>query len=122
MKPQQNHEVYRAAFESANSELAEIGAEIENLRMRKDQVEKIVVALKPFVAEADFALQPTTSATPAAPSDAESHDHTESPVEVPAGASTTQEPLIADPFRRRIDHVLGIGAGIRDVRKYSRQF
>ena len=29
---------------------------------------------------------------------------------------------LSDPFQRRIDHVLGIGAGIRDVRKYSRQF
>jgi hypothetical protein len=28
----------------------------------------------------------------------------------------------ADPFQRRVDHVLGIGGGIRDVRKYSRQF
>jgi hypothetical protein len=32
------------------------------------------------------------------------------------------EGFVADPFQRRIDHVLGIGAGIRDVRKYSRQF
>jgi hypothetical protein len=37
-------------------------------------------------------------------------------------ANDDPEPVLADPFQRRIDHVLGIGAGIRDVRKYSRQF
>ena len=36
----------------------------------------------------------------------------------------TEEPeqLLPDPFQRRIDHVLGIGAGVRDITKYSRQF
>jgi hypothetical protein len=46
----------------------------------------------------------------------------ESASEASVERRSAPEGLVADPFQRRIDHVLGIGAGIRDVRKYSRQF
>jgi hypothetical protein len=41
-------EVYRFAFDEANSELAQIVGEFEQLRQRKDRIEKVVEALKPL--------------------------------------------------------------------------
>lgn len=110
MKPQGNVEIYRVAFDAANSELAEISAEFERLRIRKEHIEKLVLVLQPLVAEGEEAAEsgPVASST----------QNAETPVEAHAGP----EAFTADPFQRRIDHVLGIGGGIRDVRKYSRQF
>lgn len=41
-------EVYRFAFDEANAELTQIVGEFEQLRMRKDRIEKVVEALKPL--------------------------------------------------------------------------
>jgi hypothetical protein len=41
-------EVYRIAFDEANSELVQIVGEFEQLRIRKDRIEKVVEALKPL--------------------------------------------------------------------------
>lgn len=41
-------EVYRFAFDEANAELAQIMGEFEQLRQRKDRIEKVVEALKPL--------------------------------------------------------------------------
>jgi hypothetical protein len=43
-----NKEVYRFAFDEANAELSAISGEYEQLRARKDRVEKVVEALKPL--------------------------------------------------------------------------
>jgi hypothetical protein len=43
-----NKEVYRFAFDEANTELAQIVGEFEQLRQRKERVEKVVEALKPL--------------------------------------------------------------------------
>jgi hypothetical protein len=40
--------VYRAAYDEAKAELADILREFEHLRLRKEQLEKIVEALKPI--------------------------------------------------------------------------
>jgi len=49
-------EVYRFAFDEANSELNQILGEFEQLRQRKDRIEKVVEALKPLaVVEAQAA-------------------------------------------------------------------
>ena len=45
-----NKEVYRFAFDEANAELIAIMGEFEQLRMRKERVEKVVEALKPLAA------------------------------------------------------------------------
>lgn len=42
-------EVYRVAFDEASAELSEILTKFEQLRTRKDRVEKVVDALKPLV-------------------------------------------------------------------------
>ncbi len=43
-----NKEVYRFAFDEANAELSQIVGEFEQLRQRKERVEKVVEALKPL--------------------------------------------------------------------------
>jgi len=45
-----NKEVYRFAFDEANAELIAIMGEFEQLRQRKERVEKVVEALKPLAA------------------------------------------------------------------------
>jgi hypothetical protein len=45
-----NKEVYRFAFDEANTELSQIVGEFEQLRLRKERVEKVVEALKPLAA------------------------------------------------------------------------
>jgi hypothetical protein len=113
MKPQVHTEIYRVAFDAANAELTDINAEFERLRSRKEHIEKLVQVLQPLVADEEETASGATGG-----STQSSEKAGETPVETHAGA----EVFVADPFQRRIDHVLGIGAGIRDVRKYSRQF
>ena len=43
-----NKDVYRFAFDEANAELSQIVGEFEQLRLRKERVEKVVEALKPL--------------------------------------------------------------------------
>ncbi len=50
-------EVYRFAYDEANAELTQILGEFEQLRLRKDRIEKVVEALKPL-AGADAAAAP----------------------------------------------------------------
>lgn len=114
MKPQGNVEIYRVAFNAANEELTEISAEFERLRIRKEHIEKLVLVLQPLIGEEEKGAESASEAKEA--------PLTESAGEAPAGVQSGSETFIADPFQRRIDHVLGIGGGIRDVRKYSRQF
>jgi hypothetical protein len=114
MKPEGQQEIYRVAYETASSELEEIAAALEQLRIRKDHIEKLVEVLGPLV---DLEEK-------AAPSNPQSEANAS---EEPAATAAQFKPGEAgergpDPFQRRIDHVLGIGAGIRDVRKYTRQF
>src|SRR6266702_3976390 len=49
MKPDVNVDVYRVALESAKAELNEISESYEKLRMRKEGIEKLVLALRPIV-------------------------------------------------------------------------
>ena len=114
MKPQGNVEIYRVAFDAATSELTEISAEFERLRIRKEHIEKLVLVLQPLIAEGEEGVAGGPIAT-AAP-------QPETAGEAAAAVQSGSEAFTADPFQRRIDHVLGIGGGIRDVRKYSRQF
>lgn len=114
MKPQGHVEIYRVAFDAANAELTDISAEFERLRIRKEHIEKLVQVLQPLIAEDEE----TAARNPVARSTQNAETATETPVEAHPGS----EAFVADPFQRRIDHVLGIGGGIRDVRKYSRQF
>ena len=125
MNSESHQEIYRLALETACSELGEITAEFEKLRIRKEQVERLITVLKPVIGEEE---KPTVAvATTQVEQSTEPVERVEQTVAQAASQPVRQEsgqPLGvgADPFQRRIDHVLGIGAGIRDVRQYTRQF
>jgi hypothetical protein len=114
MKPESRSEIYRVAFESANLELTEIAAEVERLRIRKEQLERLITVLKPVLGEVEEAATEVL---------AQAQPNAQGVALVEKNEADAQPQVVmSDPFQRRIDHVLGIGAGIRDVRKYSRQF
>ena len=123
---------YRIAYDEAIAELSAIVEQFEELRLRKEQVEKVVDALKPFVGlQADISaeeLDAVFAKSEAAQQVSEAVFHsfgevagvpTESmaPVEVPAGpvpvaVEAALEPVApfrqpsSDPFQRRIDDAL----------------
>jgi hypothetical protein len=113
MTTQAQDDIYRVAFEAANSELIEISEQFDKLRARMEQVERLVTALKPLVIEDESGAENQTTTSPE-PVLAGSEAQKESPAE-PAN-------IASDPFQRRVSNMLGIGGGIRDVRSYTRQF
>ena len=123
MKPEVYEEIYRVAFDSASAELTEISASFERLRARKELIEKLVIVLKPLIGDEETIA---VSASSEAETRIEKVEQPEvNAIESNQGITAAQPATVttlSDPFQRRIDHVLGIGAGIRDVRKYSRQF
>jgi len=124
-------EVYRVAYDEASAELSEILGKFEQLRLRKDRIEKVVEALKPLIAVSEVAVSPERSAVQA-----------ERPVPAieqavfPAAAQAAPTPLPYplqhpsqpaaeegnDPFSRRVDNAIGISSAAKDVREYSRLF
>lgn len=114
-------EVYRVAYDEANAELSEILGKFEQLRLRKDRVEKVVEALKPLVAsEAAIVTEQKKESGErvhevlhAAP---ESAQATPSPIPYPV-----QQPSMApsDPFARRES---ASANSSKDVSEYSRLF
>jgi hypothetical protein len=108
-------DVYRVAFDSANSELNDILVSFEELRSRKDRIEKVVLALKPLLGseEAAAAAAAVQSASDAA------NEALQSSEEVPTYQyqTTNGNGASSDPFARRLDSALGHGIG----RKFSRQ-
>ena len=123
------HEVYRVAYDEASAELSEILSKFDQLRLRKERIEKLVDALKPLMGTPE--LQPRAAA-PA--------EHTTIPAErsvpvveqlvAPVPAAPPSVPLsmqkevdeAADPFSRRVENVMGMNSAARDVREYSRLF
>ena len=53
MKLQGSHEIFCIAHDKASSDLTEIRAEFERLRLRKEQLERLVAVLKPILGEED---------------------------------------------------------------------
>jgi len=111
MKPNPG-EVYRVAFDSANNELTDILGAFEELRARKDRIEKVVLALKPLLGaeEAAAAAAAVQSASDAANEAAQSLE------EVPTYQYQATNGS-GDPFASRLNNALGHGG-----RKFSRQF
>jgi hypothetical protein len=117
MKAQGHGEIYRVAFDAAQAELAEITAEFERLRVRKGHVEQLILVLKPIISELG-----EPASTPLKEEPAERRDQAMPAAEAPREETVRPLGVGADPFQRRAEHALGIGAGIRDVRQYTRQF
>jgi hypothetical protein len=109
-------DVYRVAFDSANSELNQILGAFEELRARKERIEKVVMALKPLLGmeEASAAAAQNSTETPA-DSDSQPEEQATYQYQPTNGNSP-------DPFQHRLDQALGRGAGSREPRKFSRQF
>jgi hypothetical protein len=119
-------DVYRAAFEEANAELTEILTKFEQLRQRKERIEKVVEMLKPMAGvEAQTAVIPLASEAPSEPMQvavetASLAVHTEAE-QVVEPMQRLAEPS-SDPFQRRIDSALGLSGGVRDSREFGRRF
>lgn len=103
-------EAYQNAYDSAISELKEIAAKFEQLSTRKNQVEGLVLALKPFFASSSEPMP----ATPASSEIAYEAGVQQSPLageaEPPEGYSFRDVPnplpdiaeTGGDPFQRRV--------------------
>jgi hypothetical protein len=123
------HEVYRVAFDEASAELSEILGRFEQLRLRKDRVEKVVEALKPLVTSAEAALAAAADRNPAPV------ERQAAPIEAPAARAPEPAPSpmsspipypvqqpVSDPFSRRMESASGQSSAAKDVSEYSRLF
>ena len=110
-------EVYRVAFDEARAELNEILGKFEQLRLRKDRIEKLVEALKPLITGYDLPVSSAEqSVAVAVPQPA-----TVAASPIPYPLRQTIEPS-NDPFSRNTDSAVGVGAGANEVKEYSRLF
>lgn len=115
-------EVYRVAFDEAKAELAELLGRFEQLRQRKDRIEKVVEALKPLMgSEVRVAIPERAGAPERQPSLAPPEAPQPTPEPAPQAVPQAIEDS-SDPFQRRVDSAVGLGSGARDIREYSRLF
>jgi hypothetical protein len=123
-------EVYRVAFDEAKAELSELLSRFEQLRQRKDRIEKVVEALKPLLtADGQSALPEQRAAATERPAVVPERQPTYA---VPESSQPVPEPVAQaaqqgaeeanDPFQRRVESAIGLGSGARDIREYSRLF
>jgi len=106
-------EVYRVAFDSANSELKDIVGAFEELRARKERIEKVVMALKPLLGAEEAA-----AAAAAMQSASEAADQASQSLEEVGSYQYQSSNGSGDPFASRLNSALGHGVG----RKFNRQF
>lgn len=124
-------EVYRVAFDEASAELSEIITKFEQLRLRKDRIEKVIEALKPLVGVNELQNTPVerlaaapaerTYSTPPPPTDY-------APAVPPPAIEVTRSipypvqravDAANDPFSRRTE---AENQSAKEVREYSRLF
>lgn len=125
-------ETYKIAYEEANAELRDILTRFEELRLRKDQIEHVVDALRPFIgmemetaaltvvpepeAEQEIAPEPVVYSYLQAVGQADEAIQSQ-PERMTAKARPISEPVAepvayaamepsSDPFQRRIDDAL----------------
>lgn len=120
-------DVYRVAFDQANAELNEILSKFEQLRARKERIEKVVDVLKPLVgSELQSAPSETLAGFPQG--GYAQMEQVQAPPPPPAPEpqqmAPVHEPLAAPPASptRRSDSAFAGSAPTRDVREYSRLF
>jgi hypothetical protein len=109
-----NGDVYRTAFDSANSELNDILGAFEELRARKERIEKVVMALKPLLGAEEAAAGISNPSESSSDPGSQGEDVPTYQYQATNGTST------GDPFQRRIDSVLGHSGGSREARKFNR--
>lgn len=126
-------EVYRVAYDEASAELSEILAKFDQLRLRKDRIEKVVEALKPLLNGVETPVVKTERPMPVAeqrPAPAPAAEPANLVSAAPALSGPTPVPYpvqqaaeqTTDSFSRRIESAVGVGGAARDVREYSRLF
>lgn len=106
---------YRAAMQEANSHLAEIFREFEDLQLRKELLEDVLGALEPFLESAapamhessrqEFVRPQTVRYEPEAPVATASAPVQEAVRPAPFAPATD---VIADPIQSRINRALGL--------------
>ena len=116
---------YLTAYDAARSELSEVLGEFERLRIRKEQIEKVALALEPlFDSQAQVPAadqQPTTYSfelLQRAPAPvAESEPLVSEQVEIPVPVQVMNSPeSTSDPVQMRINAALwGITQGNREL-------
>lgn len=113
-------DVYRVAFDQANAELSEILGKFEQLRARKDRIEKVVDVLKPLVGSEMQSTSAETLTGFAQPEEPAQPVY-ETPQRVAAPEPVHEHEPASAPMRRT-DSAFAGGAPTRDVREYSRLF
>ena len=103
---------YRAAFHAASTELNEIFREMDQLRIRRDAVEKLTEALKPLIGSslsfdmdmpsALIASEPVQRVAEPVPAPVQAVAEAASSVRYEAAAP------VADPIQSRINNILGL--------------
>lgn len=110
-------EAYRVAFEEASTELKEFLQKFDQLRYRKEYLERVVDVLRPLVSQgASVAVMEPRAAESEAVLASE-------PVPAAVEAVATEAPVqeeASDPFARR--DAAGSSAPTKDLRDYSRLF
>jgi hypothetical protein len=111
-------DVYRVAYDQANAELSEILSKFEQLRARKDRIEKVVDVLKPLVGT-EMQSAPGETLTGFAQPEPQAQV-----VDVAPQMMSVHEPMPAPAAApmRRTDSAFAGSAPSRDVREYSRLF
>lgn len=97
-------QVFGTAAEAAQLELGKVMNEIEQLRLRRERIEKVAEALRPLIESAQFSLSTDQFATPvpSAP---------ERPVAAPVAPTAPAAPEGAfDALQRQISFALGRAA------------
>ena len=104
---------YRAAFLAASTELNEVFREVQRLRIRKDQVEKALDAIKPLLdtQAPSYEREPVQTQTtlPSEPAQfAAEFAPAPAPVAAAPAAPRNESPAPGDSIQRRIDSILGL--------------
>lgn len=125
-------ETYRTAYDEAHAELLDITAQFEALCVRKEQIENVLEALRPFIGLVSESEEELAAAYATSESEQPASEHveftftqvsvptgesiqltSEMPAEpVPVGSEVTEEQLAyfrqpaSDPFQKRIDDAL----------------
>lgn len=136
-------DVYRVAYDEAISELGEILKSFEQLRLRKERVEKAMEVLKPLVSLSASSSATTVSdsnpsgtspdSAPPAVDPSPNHKAETQGTAVPAAVmQRIEEPIsypapqasesAADPFQRRINNALRQGFSSGESREFARSF
>lgn len=107
---------YLAALEEANSHLDEIYQEYEQLQLRKEQIEDVLMALKPFIPSISAVSQEARQPEPVQVEPVRVEPQILAPV---AASAPIHEPvapapfapvpeIIVDPIQSRINRALGL--------------